>query len=109
MKKKALTSGHYLIVQADFYAELAAAQKQGAVAELETAGQAMMLFLCLVRLKYLLLSQWLQPTHALMTALLLWDVSSGVRQPITKRFAQNHLGGLWTWRFTEIWQLAMGF
>ena len=38
MKKKALTSGHYLIVQADFYAELAAAQKQGAVAELETAG-----------------------------------------------------------------------
>ena len=38
MKKKALTSGHYLIVQADFYAELAAAQKQGAVAELETVG-----------------------------------------------------------------------
>ena len=38
MKKKALTSGHYLIVQADFYAELAAAQKRGAVAELETAG-----------------------------------------------------------------------
>ena len=38
MKKKALTSGHYLIVQADFYAELAVAQKQGAVAELETAG-----------------------------------------------------------------------
>ena len=38
MKKKALTPGHYLIVQADFYAELAAAQKQGAVAELETAG-----------------------------------------------------------------------
>ena len=38
MKKRALTSGHYLIVQADFYAELAAAQKQGAVAELETAG-----------------------------------------------------------------------
>ena len=38
MKKKALTSGHYLIVQADFYAELAAAQKQGAVAELETSG-----------------------------------------------------------------------
>ena len=38
MKKKALTSGHYLIVQADFYAELAAAQKQGAVAELDTAG-----------------------------------------------------------------------
>ena len=38
MKKKALTSGHYLIVQADFYAELATAQKQGAVAELETAG-----------------------------------------------------------------------
>jgi len=38
MKKKVLTSGHYLIVQADFYAELAAAQKQGAVAELETAG-----------------------------------------------------------------------
>ena len=38
MKKKASTSGHYLIVQADFYAELAAAQKQGAVAELETAG-----------------------------------------------------------------------
>ena len=33
MKKKALTSGHYLIVQADFYTELAAAQKQGAVAE----------------------------------------------------------------------------
>ena len=57
-------------------------------------GQAMMLFLCLVRLKYLLLSQWLQPTHALMTALLLWDVSSGVRQPITRRFAQNHLGVL---------------
>ena len=38
MKKKVFTSGHYLIVQADFYAELAAAQKQGAVAELETAG-----------------------------------------------------------------------
>ena len=38
MKKKGLNSGHYLIVQADFYAELAAAQKQGAVAELETAG-----------------------------------------------------------------------
>ena len=38
MKKDALTSGHYLIVQADFYAELAAAQKQGAVAELETVG-----------------------------------------------------------------------
>ena len=38
MKKKALISGHYLIVQAEFYAELAAAQKQGAVAELETAG-----------------------------------------------------------------------
>ena len=38
MKKKALTSGHYLIVQANFYTELAAAQKQGAVAELETAG-----------------------------------------------------------------------
>ena len=38
MKKKALTSGHYLIVQADFYTELAAAQKQGAVAELETSG-----------------------------------------------------------------------
>ena len=38
MKKKALTSGHYLIVQADFYAELAAAQKQGAVAELEKEG-----------------------------------------------------------------------
>ena len=37
MKKKAQTSGHYLIVQADFYAELAAAQA-GAVAELETAG-----------------------------------------------------------------------
>ena len=42
-----------------------------------------------------------------MTALLLWDVSSGVRQPITKRFAQNHLGpdglgnttksGNWQW------------
>lgn len=38
MNKKALTSGHYLIVQADYYSELAAAQKQGAVVELETAG-----------------------------------------------------------------------
>ena len=38
MNKKALISGHYLIVQANFYAELAAAQKQGAVAELETSG-----------------------------------------------------------------------
>ena len=38
MNTKAITSGHYLIVQADFYTELAAAQKQGAVAELETSG-----------------------------------------------------------------------
>ena len=38
MHTKAITSGHYLIVQADFYAELAAAQKQGAVTELETSG-----------------------------------------------------------------------
>ena len=38
MNTKAKTSGHYLIVQADFYTELAAAQKQGAVAELETSG-----------------------------------------------------------------------
>ena len=38
MNKKAVTSGHYLIVQANFYSELAAAQKQGAVAELEMAG-----------------------------------------------------------------------
>ena len=38
MNTKAITSGHYLIVQADFYTELAAAQKQGAVTELETSG-----------------------------------------------------------------------
>ena len=38
MRKKPVTSGHYLIVQAVFYSELAAAQKQGAVTELETAG-----------------------------------------------------------------------
>ena len=38
MNKKDLISGHYLIVQANFYTELAAAQKQGAVAELEKAG-----------------------------------------------------------------------
>ena len=38
MNKKAVTSGHYLIVQANFYSELAAAQKQGAVTELELAG-----------------------------------------------------------------------
>ena len=38
MNTKAITSGHYLIVQADFYTQLAAAQKQGAVAELETSG-----------------------------------------------------------------------
>ena len=33
-----MTSEHYLIIRADFYAELAAAQMQGAVAELKTAG-----------------------------------------------------------------------
>ena len=38
MNKNAETSGHYLIVQANFYSELAAAQKQGAVTELELAG-----------------------------------------------------------------------
>lgn len=38
MNKKAATSGHYLIVQADFYTELAAAQKEGAIAELESVG-----------------------------------------------------------------------
>ena len=38
MNTKAITSGHYLIVQADFYTELAAAQKEGAVTELETSG-----------------------------------------------------------------------
>lgn len=38
MNKTAVTSGHYLIVQADFYTELAAAQKQGAIAALETEG-----------------------------------------------------------------------
>ena len=38
MSKTAATSGHYLIVQADFYTELAAAQKQGAIAALEAAG-----------------------------------------------------------------------
>ena len=38
MSKTTVTSGHYLIVQADFYTELAAAQKQGAIAALETEG-----------------------------------------------------------------------
>jgi 6,7-dimethyl-8-ribityllumazine synthase len=38
MNKKVKTSGHYLVIQADFYTELAAAQKQGAIAELEMAG-----------------------------------------------------------------------
>ncbi len=38
MSKKALACGHYLIVQADFYTELAAAQKQGAIAGLKAAG-----------------------------------------------------------------------
>ena len=38
MRKKAATSGHYLIVQADFYTEIAAAQKQGAIARLEAVG-----------------------------------------------------------------------
>ena len=38
MNKTTVTSGHYLIVQADFYTELAAAQKQGAINALEIAG-----------------------------------------------------------------------
>ena len=35
-------AGHFLIVEADFYKELAHAQKQGAIAALEGQGQAMM-------------------------------------------------------------------
>ena len=38
MREKAAKSGHYLIVQADFYTELAAAQKQGAITRLEAVG-----------------------------------------------------------------------
>lgn len=38
MSENAATAGHFLIVQADFYSELAAAQKQGAIAALEAVG-----------------------------------------------------------------------
>ena len=38
MSENEAASGHFLIVQADFYTELAAAQKQGAIAALEAVG-----------------------------------------------------------------------
>ena len=38
MRENEAASGHFLIVQADFYTELAAAQKQGAIAALEAVG-----------------------------------------------------------------------
>ena len=38
MNKTAVISGHYLIVQADFYIDIAAAQQQGAIAALKAAG-----------------------------------------------------------------------
>ena len=38
MNASRASAGHFLIVQADFYTELAAAQQQGAVAALKTAG-----------------------------------------------------------------------
>lgn len=38
MNAKTQPTGHFLIVQADFYTELAAAQQQGAIAALQDAG-----------------------------------------------------------------------
>ena len=38
MKAETQPTGHFLIVQADFYTELAAAQQQGAIAALQDAG-----------------------------------------------------------------------
>ena len=88
MSENAATSGHFLIVQADFYSELAAAQKQGAIAALAWE-EAMRSFPYLVHLRStpLLLQQRKNPA---MTLLLL-VVLSGVRQLIMKLSARNHL------------------
>ncbi len=82
-------AGHFLIVEADFYKELAHAQKQGLSPPWRGQGQAMMWWLSRAHWKFRLPLPLLICRLLNMMAMWRWDALFAARQPIMKRFVMK--------------------